>query len=107
MNRISKSFTAAVAAAAIVAGIAGVAGADTSTSDTDIPITGEALELATAAALAETGGGEVTETEIDDEDSKYEVEITMDDGTIFEVQLDANFDIVSVEDETNEGPDND
>ena len=42
------------------------------------PITGDALEQATAAALAHTGGGQVTETEVDDEESNYEVEVTLE-----------------------------
>lgn len=38
------------------------------TSSGEEPITGEALERASAAALEYTGGGEVTETEVGDGD---------------------------------------
>lgn len=62
---------------------------------TDRPIEGSALQQATDAALAETGGGKVTGTEIDDEDSKYEVEVTLDDGSQVDVQLDDDFQVVS------------
>lgn len=110
MNRVSKTLIAAMATVGIVAGGATIASANSGTADgdPDIPITGEALTQATAAALAETGGGEVTETEIENEgDTAYEVEITMADGTMLEVELDASFNVLGVEDETNEGPDND
>lgn len=62
---------------------------------TDRTIQGSALQQARDAALAETGGGEVTGTEIDDEDSKYEVEVTLDDGNQVDVQLDDDFQVVS------------
>ncbi len=108
MKRTSTFLIAVGGATAAFAGVGiAAAGATTVAGDEDVPITGEALVHASEAALAETGGGVVTETEMDDEDSAYEVEITMDDRTIFEVQLDADFNIVSVEDETHEGPDDD
>lgn len=108
MNRTAKILIAIGGATTAFAGVGiAAAGASTTTAHGDIPITGEALELASEAALAEIGGGQVTETEMDDEDSKYEVEITTDEGTIFEVQLDADFNVVSVEDESHEGPDDD
>ena len=69
----------------------GVAGA---ASDGDTPITGPALDRASAAALAYTGGGRVAETEVGDEDSYYEVEVTLPDGRSVDVQLDENFTVV-------------
>jgi uncharacterized membrane protein YkoI len=51
------------------------------------------------AALEETGGGTVTGTEVNDEESKYEVEVTLDNGTQVDVQLDADFQVVSTEDD--------
>jgi hypothetical protein len=45
--------------------------------------------------LAYTGGGEVTETEVGDEDSYYEVEVTLDNGKQTDVQLDENFNVVT------------
>jgi hypothetical protein len=62
--------------------------------ENDTPITGPALARAEAAALAHTGGGRVTETEAGDEDSYYEVEVTMPDGRQVDVQLDENFVVV-------------
>ncbi len=62
---------------------------------TSSPITGAALEQASKAALDHTGGGRVTETEVGDEESYYEVEVTLDDGSQVDVQLDQNFKVVS------------
>jgi uncharacterized membrane protein YkoI len=61
------------------------------------PSPGDALTKASAAALAHTGGGEVTETEVGDEESKYEVEVTLDNGSQVDVQLDENFNVVGSE----------
>ena len=63
-------------------------------SDDDQPITGQALDKASEAALAQTGGGRVTATEVGDEDSYYQVEVTVDDGSQVDVQLDQNFAVV-------------
>ena len=59
------------------------------------PITGDALTRASAAALAEVGGGRVSETEVGDEDSRYEVEVTKADGSQVDVQLDESFKVVT------------
>jgi hypothetical protein len=64
---------------------------------TDTPITGDAFDRASAAALAHTGEGRVTETEVGDEESYYEVEVTLDDGTQVDVQLDKSFKVVGDE----------
>ena len=45
--------------------------------DQETPITGDALAKASQAALAYTGGGVVTATEMGDEESLYEVEVTL------------------------------
>ena len=37
----------------------------------------------------------MTETEVGDEESYYEVEVTLEDGTQVDVQLDAGFNVVS------------
>ncbi len=63
----------------------------------DTPISGEALQQASDAALAYTGEGRVTGTEVDDEESKYEIEVTLDNGDEVDVQLDEQFSIVSSE----------
>ncbi len=83
-------------ALAVTAAAAGAATAAAG-SDTDTPITGPALERASAAALEFTGGGQVTGTEVGDEESLYEVEVTMVDGTQIDVQLDEQFNVVGSE----------
>jgi uncharacterized membrane protein YkoI len=82
-----------LAVSAIVAGIAIGAGA----RDDETPITGTALERASEAALAHTGGGRVTDTEAGDEEGAYEVEVTLDDGSQVDVHLDASFDVLGDE----------
>jgi uncharacterized membrane protein YkoI len=96
----SRKIIAGTAFAAAVAGGAGVAAASggqdaDSQEGSDVAITGDALQRASDAALAETGGGRVTGTEIDDEESYYEVEVTLDDGSQVDVQLDESFHVVS------------
>ncbi len=88
--------------AAVIGGIAvlialGVAGTAVGSSDDDgseRPIPSSVLDRAAQAAIAETGGGRVTDTEVDDEESKYEVEVTLDDGSQVDVQLDESFQVV-------------
>ena len=63
----------------------------------DQPIGGSDLDRASAAALQHTGGGEVTGTEVGDEESYYEVEVTLDDGSQVDVQLDRDFQVVGSE----------
>lgn len=90
---------AAGAAAVVVLGGAGVAVAGGMNDDdaTDTPITGSALERASEAALEHTGGGEVTETEVGDEEGYYEVEVTLDDGSQVDVHLDEDFNVLGAE----------
>ena len=88
----------AVAAVGVVVTVGiGVAGA--SPGDPEVPITGEALAQASAAALAQTSGGTVTETKIGDEESLYQVEVTLPDSSQVDVQLDENFTIVGTKTE--------
>ena len=61
------------------------------------PIGGGALDQASAAALQHTGGGQVTDTEVGDEEGYYEVEVARDDGTQVDVQLDRGFNVVGGE----------
>jgi HSP20 family molecular chaperone IbpA len=65
------------------------------------PITGEALERASAAALEYTGGGEVTDTEVGDEEGYYEVEVTLPGGRQVDVHLDASFKVIDSEGDGN------
>jgi uncharacterized membrane protein YkoI len=97
-RRTGKKAAVIAGVAAVVAmGGAGTAIASYDDDPTDTPITGGALERAEEAALAETGGGTVTETEVGDEESKYEVEVTLDNGSQVDVQLDKDFKVVGSE----------
>ncbi|HEX5614754.1 MAG TPA: hypothetical protein VFZ83_06325 [Acidimicrobiia bacterium] len=93
----------ALAAAGIGTGVAVASGGD----DSEPPITGDALDRATRAALEHTGEGRVTETEVGDEDSYYEVEVTLDDGSQVDVQLDQDFQVVGSEADDDTGGDDD
>jgi hypothetical protein len=85
----------AVAAGLVAAG-AGIAFATGQQDDegSEPPIVGPALDRAKAAALAHTGGGRVTETEVGDEEGYYEVEVTMGDGRQVDVHLGEDFTVL-------------
>ncbi len=105
MTSRTKLVTGTVAAVAVIgvaAGAVAAAGGGDG-NEVDTPITGEALDRASAAALAHTGQGTVTETEVGDEDSHYEVEVTLDDGSQVDVQLDEAFAVVSSEADDDQG----
>jgi hypothetical protein len=100
-----KALIVGASALALAAGGAGVAVATGGDDDgTERPISGSALDRASAAALEATGGGSVTETEVGDEESYYEVEVTRDDGSQVDVQLDRDFNVVG-ESADEESPD--
>ena len=105
MNRTQKTVLAGATVALVVVGGSGVAIAGSDDDATDRPIEGAALEQASEAALAETGGGEVTGTEVGDEESYYEVEVTLADGQQVDVQLDEDFDVVGSETDDESGSD--
>jgi len=95
MNRRTKTILAGAMAAAAVGGSAAAVAASSNGDDGGSPaITGPALEQASRAALAETGGGRVTATEAGDEEGAYEVEITMPDGHQVDVHLDRAFKVL-------------
>jgi uncharacterized membrane protein YkoI len=98
-NKVKRTLMALVAVAALGAGGAAIATAASGGGD-DEPeraISGAALDTASSAALAHTGGGKVTATEVGDEESYYEVEVTRDDGSQVDVQLDRSFNVVGAE----------
>jgi hypothetical protein len=109
-SRTIKLGAALVAVAALAGGGAAWA---TGVGGDEQPLTGSALEQATAAALKHTGGGEVIETETGDHGAAYGVEIRLADGQVVEVSLDADFNVVSEADDDdgagdeNEGSDDD
>jgi uncharacterized membrane protein YkoI len=99
MNRRTKGVAIGAAAVAALAGGGAAIAAATGGDDDgrEQAITGSALDRAKAAALEHTGGGRVTETEVGDEESDYEVEVTRTDGSQTDVQLDRGFDVVGGE----------
>jgi uncharacterized membrane protein YkoI len=111
MTKRGKIVAVGAAALALAVGGAGVAvatGGDD--DDAEAPIEGAQLDKASAAALEHTGGGQVTDTEVGDEESYYEVEVTRDDGSQVDVQLDRGFNVVGDEaddDSTEDGANDD
>ncbi len=99
--------TAALAVGGVFVAATSVAaqGGETETDDNDqdsaegpdIPITEPDLSRASAAALEFTGEGTVSGTEIEDEESYYEVEVTLDNGNQIDVQLDESFNVVGTD----------
>ena len=96
MTKGRKIMAAGAGALVLGAGAVGVAAA-TGGDDSEGPIRGAALERARAAALQHVGGGRVTETEVGDEESLYEVEVRRPDGRQVDVQLDRSFRVVGQE----------
>jgi uncharacterized membrane protein YkoI len=110
MDRIKGIAAALLAVAALGVGGAAIAsatgggdgGSESAESDEgseapDQAIGANAIDRASAAALEHTGGGQVTDTEVGDEESYYEVEVTLDDGSQVDVQLDRAFKVVGDE----------
>jgi hypothetical protein len=105
MRTTTKWVIAAAGGVLVVAAGAGVAVASGAADDADTPITGPALTKASEAALASTGGGKVSDTEVGDEDSYYEVEVTLPDGSQVDVQLDESFAVVDSAPDREDGSD--
>jgi hypothetical protein len=108
VNRRWKIVIGTAAAAAVVGLTAGgvAAAADGSTGDgDDVALTGTELTRASEAALEETGGGQVVDSEA--EENGYEVEVDLEDGRQIEVQLDADFAVVDAADNEKDGIDAD
>lgn len=102
MNRKKKIIAVVASVLALGAGGAAIAGATGvgplgDDDGSEKAIDGAALEQASAAALAHTGEGTVSDTEVGDEESYYEVEVTLDDGSETDVQLDRDFNVVGDE----------
>ena len=93
MDRKTK-LAIGVTTALVVAGIGTGVGVAASSGD-DTPLQGSDYEQATAAALEHVGGGTVIETEVGDDGGAYGVEIRLEDGSVVEVTLDADFQVVN------------
>jgi hypothetical protein len=98
-ENMSARRTRWIVVGAVAAGLigGGTAIAVATGGDDDRPLTGSDLERATTAALRHAGSGTVIETEVGDDGAAYGVEIRRDDGTVIEVNLDADFDVIGSE----------
>ncbi len=101
--RTKRSAIAGVAALALLGG-GGVVWANSAAAG----VSQDDLDRASRVALDAVGSGKVTETEVDDEDAYYEIEITKPDGSQVDVAVDENFQVVGQEvDGENEADDQD
>lgn len=96
MHRTQKLLAAGAGVVVLVTAGTGIAFAVA--GDEDEALRGKILDRASAAALAHTGGGRVTDTEI--EDQRYEIEVTMDDGREIDVHLDRELRVVATAPDT-------
>ena len=103
---MNKRLLIIVAGIAVLAALAlgGVAIAGSSgVFDDDAQLTGPSADHAKAAALEITGGGKVNAVERDSENgATYEVEVTRPDGKTVDVRLDASYNRVAVEGDSEE-----
>jgi hypothetical protein len=96
------------AVAALVLGGAAIAGSQGvgPFGDDEASLTGPNADRATAAALKITGGGKANAVERDSEHgATYEVEVTKPDGETVDVYLDASYNLVSVDSDSEENDD--
>lgn len=108
MRRRTKLLAAAVVAVALGGGT--TVALATASGDDEAPITGDAYQRASAAAVEAAGGGRVTDTEVGDEEGYYEVEVTRDDGSQVDVHLDEDFTVLGTaadRDDVEDEPDGD
>ena len=105
MDHKTRRIAGAVLALAVIGGGTGIAIAGA--GDDDKPLSGSALDRATAAAFEYTGGGTVTETEVGDGGAAFGVEIRLDDGSQVEVNLDEQFNVIGQESDDDGAKDQD
>ena len=103
---VERNRKLALGAFAAVAVIGGTGFGFAAAGDDDEPLTGNAYDRATEAALAHVGEGTVTETETGDDGAAYSVEIRLEDGSQVEVNLDADFKVTGSE-QDDDGPGDD
>jgi hypothetical protein len=88
-----RTLVIAVAVAMLLllgAGVAYATGGDSSAQPT-----GSNIDKVKSIALNQTNGGNVTGTEVGDEEGYYEVEVIKDDGSQVDVHLDRDFNVLS------------
>jgi hypothetical protein len=98
------------AVAALVLGGAGIAGSQGvgPLGDDEASLTGPAADRAKTAALKITRGGTANAVERDSEHgATYEVEVTKPNGKTVDVYLDASYNLVSVDDDSEENESDD
>ena len=103
-----KTLVIAAAVAMLVAlGAAGIAYANA--GDSEEQVTSPDADKAKSAAIAEVGGGTVTEVERDDGNGTgaFEVEVTREDGSQLEVHLDGDYNVVGQQADEDGPNDND
>jgi uncharacterized membrane protein YkoI len=87
---------AAVATLLLIgAGVAYATGSGDDDSSEQQQATGPGIEKAKSVALNYTNGGQVSGTEVGDEEGYYEVEVTRGDGSQVDVHLDRDFNVLS------------
>ncbi|WP_028279900.1 PepSY domain-containing protein [Arthrobacter sp. H5] len=100
MKKKTAWIAVGAAAAALAVGGASVAVAGDEPSGDDQHLQGKDLRQASDAALAEVGPGTVTKAETsDDSNSAYEVDVRLDNGTAYDINLNESFGVVRVETE--------
>jgi hypothetical protein len=109
-KRLIFSVAGIAALAALALGGAAIAGSQGvgPLSDDEASLSGPAADRATAAALEITGGGKANAVERDSEHgATYEVEVTKPNGKTVDVYLDASYNLVSVDGDSEENDDGD
>jgi len=107
MTTLKKILITIAALAALALGGAALAGATPSSVTGSDELTGSTLDRASKAALSETGGGKVTDSERDDDTGGYEVEVTKADGSEIDVQLDEQFQLLATDQDREDADDDD
>jgi hypothetical protein len=102
MRTKTKLLIVAGAVAVLAGAAATVSGA---LAGDDASLTGTELERASRSALQHTGGLRVIESEAGEGGAAFEVAVLLDDGSVVEVQLDANFQVTDsdIDDEGSPG----
>ena len=106
-GKIKAGLIATPVVAALAFGGVAIAGGVADDEASERPIPAGQKDRAGAAALKHVGGGEVTATEVGDEEGLYEVEVTRPGGGEVDVHLDRDFTVTSTEGEGDEDSERD
>jgi hypothetical protein len=96
--------TLVIAAAVAMLVLLGAGVAYATADDSSSQPRGSNIDKAKSIALDQTNSGNVTGTEVGDEEGYYEVEVIKDDGSQVDVHLDRDFNVLSTPAD-HEGPD--